>query len=148
MGQSREQSMVSLCVLPALVLVLSPALSTAWCTGENSCDTEHLYQQVQGVHSATDCQDLCEGDGRCKAYTWWRDTSLVHWSQCWLFTQCEETQCAQCVSGSDAEDCSTPGPDTTTPPPHTLQTPPHTLQTPAHLVLVEAVLHCQTQEDP
>jgi len=110
--------------LVIIFLASVPALTQGWCTGEFTCDIGHLYEQHQGVHLEAECEELCQSDGRCLAYTWWRDTSLAHWSQCWLFSQCEQTPCVQCVSGVSGDGCD--GSDTTTPPPDTSAPQPDT----------------------
>merc|ERR1712083_810458 len=50
-------------------------------------------------------------------HTLWKDTSLSHWSQCWLFSQCVETDCIGCESGKLGDGCDSQ--DTTTEPPTT-----------------------------
>merc|ERR1711892_1164837 len=96
----------------ALLLAQVFALGKDWCTGEFTCETADLFEQQQGYHSEAECQKLCEADGRCSAYTLWKLTALNHWNQCWLFTQCVQTDCVQCVSGKTGDDCVDP--DTTT----------------------------------
>merc|ERR1711936_3387 len=120
---------VYICIVLCLVPV--PTLGQEWCTGVFSCDTRDIVEQIQGVDTQGECQDLCQSDSGCAAYTSWMSTSLYHWEQCWLFSQCSKIECNQCVSGIANGDCvdpttTTPSPDTTTPGPDTTTLGPDT----------------------
>merc|ERR1712215_62243 len=108
---------VYICIVLCLVPVPTPGQD--WCTGVFSCDTGDIVEQIQGVHTQGECQHLCQSDSGCAAYTSWMSTSLYHWEQCWLFSQCFKIECNQCVSGiaNGAVLIQTP--------PHLIQTPPH-----------------------
>merc|ERR1711915_544139 len=114
MGECSE--MILLSILSYLA-TCTTAFNSKWCTGQFTCDTVDLFMQQQGYHSVSACKSLCQDDGRCSAYTLWKDTSLPHWSQCWLFSQCVETDCIGCESGKLGDGCDSQ--DTTTEPPTT-----------------------------
>ena len=89
-----------------VLLTLSSCLADDWCRGEFSCQTSSLLEQVHGVRTETECQELCSHSPGCEAYTLWLQTSLTHWEQCWLFSHCVATDCHFCLSGIEGEDCS------------------------------------------
>ena len=97
----------------SILLISCPGKKAQYCTGEFTCDQTDLYDQESGVHSNLTCQQMCSNDSnRCTAYTYWTSTSLYHWNQCWLFSDCSPVQCQDCQSGTTG-DCLTTTPATT-----------------------------------